>query len=308
MPLRWMKPPQLPGYWIRPEGEPEVPADSGLLGRAIEALLPPARIDAIVEAAVAVAVIAAGLRVALYLANAVLQRWLRPKVPRRDPEREAQVRTLAPLLESALRYLFYFTAAVMILDRLGVNVAAILASAGIAGIAIGFGAQHLIRDVIAGFFLIFEGLVQVGDVVRVGDITGTVERIHLRTTQLRQFSGELVTIPNGEIQRFGNMNRGFMRAIVQIGLAYEANLERAISVMHQVGQAWAADHPDLVLSPPEVHGIVGFGASEVQVRMIIMVRPLTQWEAERQLRVLLKTAFEAANIEMAYPRQVVYMR
>lgn len=238
-------------------------AESGRIGRAINALLPPGKIEAMLEALIAVAVIAAGLRLALCLATAVLQRWLRPDEPRRDPERAVQVRTLAPLLGSALRYLFYFTAAVMILDRLGVNVAAILASAGIAGIAIGFGAQHLIRDVIAGFFLIFEGLIQVGDVVRVGEITGTVERIHLRTTQVRQFSGELVTIPNGEIQRFGNMNRGFMRAIVQIGLAYESNLDRAIAVMHQVGEAWAADHPDLALAPPEVQGIMELGASEV---------------------------------------------
>jgi len=283
-------------------------AESDRIGRAIEALLTPARIEAMVEAVIAVAVIAAGLRLALYLATVVLQRWLRPDDPRRDPERAAQIRTLAPLLGSAIRYLFYFAAAVMILDRLGVNVAAILASAGIAGIAIGFGAQHLIRDVIAGFFLIFEGLIQVGDVVRVGEVTGTVERIHLRTTQVRQFSGELTTIPNGEIQRFGNMNRGFMRAIVQVGLAYEANLERAIAVMHQVSESWAADNPDLALAPPEVQGIMEFGASEVQVRMVIMVRPQTHWEAERQLRVLLKAAFEAAGIEIAFPRQVVYLR
>jgi len=283
-------------------------AESGRISRAISALLNPARIEAMAETAIAVVVIAVGLRVALYLATAMLQRWLRPDDPRRDPEREVQIRTLAPLLGSALRYLFYFTAAVMILDRLGVNVAAILASAGIAGIAIGFGAQHLIRDIIAGFFLIFEGLIQVGDVVRVGEVTGTVERIHLRTTQVRQFSGELVTIPNGEIQRFGNMNRGFMRAIVQVGLAYEANLERAMAVMHQVSAAWAADHQDLALAPPEVHGIVEFGASEVQVRMVVMVRPLTQWEAERRLRVLLKAAFEAAGVEIALPRQAVYLR
>lgn len=261
-----------------------------------------------VEAIVAIAVIAAGLGLALYLATVVLQRWLRPDDPHRDPERAAQIRTLAPLLGSAMRYLFYFTAAVMILDRLGVSVAAILASAGIAGIAIGFGAQHLIRDMIAGFFLIFEGLIQVGDVVRVGEITGTVERIHLRTTQVRQFSGELTTIPNGEIQRFGNMNRGFMRAIVQIGLAYEANLERAIAVMHEVSKAWAAENPDLALAPPEVQGIMEFGASEVQVRMVIMVKPQAHWETECQLRVLLKAAFEGAGIEIAFPRQVVYLR
>ncbi len=283
-------------------------ADLGPLRRAIESLLSPARIEAIIEAVVAVAVIAVGLRLALYLATAVLQRWLRPEDPRHDPERAAQIRTLAPLLESALRYLFYFTAAVMILDRLGVNVAAILASAGIAGLAIGFGAQHLIRDVIAGFFLIFEGLVQVGDIVRIGDATGTVERIHLRTTALRQFSGELVTIPNGEIRRFGNMNRGFMRAIVQVGLAYEANLERAMQVMRRVGETWVADHPDLALAPPEVQGVVELGASDVQVRLVVMVKPQTQWEVERELRALLKAAFESEGVEIAFPRQVVYLR
>jgi small conductance mechanosensitive channel len=271
-------------------------------------LLPPARVQAALETAVTVLVILIGLRLALSLAIAILRRTLRPDDPRRPPERQAQIRTLVPLLESALRYIFYFTALVMILDRLGLNVVALLASAGIVGIAVGFGAQPLIRDVIAGFFLLFEGLIQVGDVVRVGDTAGEVERISLRTTQVRKFSGELVTIPNGQIQQFGNMSRGFMRAVVQVGVAHEADLERVMTVMHRVGREWAEAHPDQVLAPPEVQGILGFDASEVPVRLVVMVAPRSVAAAEQELRRRLKVAFDAEGIEAPYPRQVVYLR
>lgn len=253
----------------------------------------------------AIVIILAGVHLALALATAVLRGWLRPDDPRRPPERRAEVRTLVPLVESLLRYLFYFTALVMILDRLHFHVAALLTSAGIVGIAIGFGAQPLIRDVIAGFFLLFEGLVQVGDVIRLGDATGEVERVNLRTTQIRTYSGELVTIPNGQIQQFGNQNRGFMRAIVQIGVAYEADIERAMALMQHLGQEWAGAHPDQVLAPPQVHGILAFGASDVSVRLVAMVKPAAYNQAERELRLRLKAAFDTEGIGMSSPSRVI---
>jgi small-conductance mechanosensitive channel len=246
-----------------------------------------------------VILVAVGL--ALRVSTALLHRLLRVDDPRRPPERAATIRTLVPLLESALRYVLYFVAIVMILDRLHFNVAALLASAGIAGIAIGFGAQHFIRDIISGFFLLFEGVVQVGDAVRIGDVTGEVERVTLRTTQIRQFSGELVTIPNGDIGRLANMNRGFMRALVVATLPSAAPLERALEVMRRTAEAWAAEHPQDVLGPPEVQGIIEWGTAELRVRLAVMVRPGLQADAERALRRRLLEAFEAEGIMTAAP-------
>ena len=283
-------------------------ADISYFKQVANQLVQPARIEALVETIIAIVIILVAVRVTLLLSVPLLRRWLRPDDPNRPPERQAQVRTLVPLLESVLRYVIYFTATVMILDRLHFNVAALLASAGIAGIAIGFGAQNLIRDIVAGFFLIFEGLVQVGDVIRIGEIIGDVERVNLRTTQVRRFSGELVTIPNGVIQQLGNMNRGFMRAIVQVGVAYEADLERAMAVMHQAGETWTAERPDDVLGPPQVQGIMEFGASDVRVRLIVMVKPAAYGSAEPELRRRLKAAFDAEGIEIPYPKTVVYNR
>lgn len=271
-------------------------------------LLHPARVTALVETVVAVAAILLGLRLALPLTAGLVRRALRADDPRLPLDRQAQVRTLAPLLESALRYVLYFTAAVMVLDRLRFNVAAVVASAGIAGIALGLGAQHLIRDVLAGFFLLFDGVVQVGDVVRIETVTGEVERISLRTTQIRQFTGELVTFPNGEIRRVGNMNRGYMRAIVEVALADEVEVQRAMAIMQQVGDAWAADHPDLTLGPPQVQGILGLGVAGTVVRLAIMVDPKARVEAEQALRRDIKASLDAAGIEMGAPRQVVVQR
>jgi small conductance mechanosensitive channel len=213
-----------------------------------------------------------------------------------------------PLFESVLRSFLYFGAFVMILDQLNFNVTALIAGASVLGVAIGFGAQAVVRDVLAGFFLLFEGLVQVGDVIRVGDVSGEVERVSLRTTLVRRYTGELVAIPNGQIVQIGNMSRGFMRAIVQVAVAYEIDLQRAMAIMHQVGQDWAAAHPDVVLAPPEVQGLLDFGTSGVTVRLVVKVKPPVYIAAERELRLRLKAAFDAEKIQMSSPSRVVYLR
>lgn len=285
-----------------------MPTETSYLAQVLHDLLNPARTEALVEDALAILLIVAGARVTLALLVPLLHRSIRADDPARWPNRQAQVRTLVPLFENILRCVIYFMAAVMILDRLHVNVAALLASAGIAGIAIGLGAQNFFRDIVSGFFMLFEGLIQVGDVIRIGEVTGEVERVNLRTVQVRRFSGELVTIPNGTIQQLGNLNRGFMRAVVQVGVAYEADLEHAMRVMHEVGEAWAAEHPDEVLGPPQVQGIMEFGVGDVRVRLAIMVKPAAHGNAEPDLRRRLKEAFEAEGIEFPTPKAVVYGR
>jgi small conductance mechanosensitive channel len=264
-------------------------------------LFNPARTTAWIETLLTLLAIAVGARLALHLAVVLLHRAIRADDPRQTAARQAQIRTLIPLLDRTLRYVLYFTAAVMILDRLRFNVAAILASAGIAGIAVGLGAQYLIRDIIAGFLLLFEGLIQVGDVIRVADAAGEVERVNLRTTQIRQFSGELVTIPNGEIRQFGNMSRGFMRAMVVVSLPYGSDLQRALEIMQRTAAAWAAERPDGLLGPPDVQGITELGTTDVRLRLVVMVRPGLQQPVERELRRRLLAAFHAEGVALAPP-------
>ena len=271
----------------------------GIVRRLLDEMLHPARLAAAVETGLAIVAILVGVSVTLRLAIALLHRIVRADDPRRPPERAASIRTLVPPLESVLRYGLYFVATVMILDRLKFNVAALLASAGVAGIAIGFGAQHVIRDTIAGFFLLFEGVMQIGDSVRIGDVIGEVERINLRSTQIRQFTGELVTIPNGDIGRLANMNRGFMRAVVVVSLPYGVPLAPAMEVMRRTAETWATEHKNDVLGPPEVQGIVEFGAADVRTQLVVTVRPGFQQNAERELRRLLVEAFKRENIPLA---------
>jgi small conductance mechanosensitive channel len=172
----------------------------------------------------------------------------------------------------------------------------VLASAGVVGLAVGFGAQHLIRDVISGFFILAEGLIQVGDVICVGEHQGQVERISIRTTQLRKYSGELWTIPNGQITVFGNASRGYMRAIVDIPLSYRADVDRAMTVMRGVADEWAAAAGATVLSPPEVHSVLQFGDTRILLRLTVTVPPGTQVGVERELRRRLKTALERDGV------------
>jgi moderate conductance mechanosensitive channel len=249
-----------------------------------------------VSKALAIAAIVVGARVLRLFARAVLRRWLDPE--RHGTERRAQVRTLLAVIDSLVAYLIYFTAFSMILTELDRDIRPLLASASVIGLAFALAGQQFVRDVIGGFLLIFEGVVQVGDVITVGDVTGEVERISLRVTQIRKYTGELVTIPNGQIQQVGNMNRGFMRAIIQVGVANEVDVRRAMEIIHEVGTAWAREHPNDVLSPPEVQGVMQLGADQTTIRLVIKLTPAAVALAERDLRLRIKDAFGAAGLDM----------
>jgi len=264
------------------------------------------RLLALGEALLSIVLILIGAAIAARLATSIVRRALAPRGDRFLDETRA--RTLRPLLESLLRYVVYFIALVMVLREVGVDAAAILASAGVVGLAVGFGAQQLIRDLISGFFILAEGLIRVGDVIVVGEHTGLVEQVSVRTTLLRKYNGELWAIRNGELNIFGNLNRDFSRAIVTVGVAYEADLRRAMSVMQEVGRRWAEERREIVLGAPEVQGVMQFGESQVEVRLVVMVRPMAHWEAERELRIRLKEAFDREGIEIPFPRRVTYVR
>ena len=168
---------------------------------------------------------------------AVIRRLLRPLVGATDyPARAQRARTLGPLLTSVARYVMAFVVAVVILQQIGIDVRALLVSAGVVGVAIGFGAQSLIRDVIMGFFILLENLVAVGDVIEVGQHTGVVESVGLRVTKIRKFSGELRIIPNGELTAFGHHTAGWARLVVEVSVDYEEDVDRALRVLGEVGQ------------------------------------------------------------------------
>lgn len=222
--------------------------------------------------------------------------------------RERHARTVLMVSRSLVRYVLFFVGLVMVLRVLGVDYAAILAGAGVAGLAIGFGAQTLVRDFLSGFFLLFEDVMGVGDVITSGKVAGVVEYIGLRATHIRAFDGTLNVVPNGEFTVIGNWNRDWMRAIVAVDLAYEQDTERGMAVARQVADQWFSENQDVALEPPEVQGILAFGESGVTVRILAKVRPLEHWKTERDLRARLKKVFDQAGVEIPFARRVVYHR
>lgn len=212
--------------------------------------------------------------------------------------------TLKALIKSILRYTVYFIAALMVLGELGVNTSSILATAGIGGLAIGFGAQSLVKDVISGFFIIFEDQYGVGDFVKIQDITGTVEEIGLRITKIRGFKGDINIIPNGQITVVTNYSRENSAAIVEVNLAYENDIDKAIAIMEKVSREYAAENPDIV-EEPKVFGITAMDHVGITLRMVARTLPMKHWGVERELRKVIKKAFDENNIQISYPRFVI---
>lgn len=203
----------------------------------------------------------------------------------------ARLRTLASLVTSLARWAMGFVAVVVILRELGMDVLPVIVSAGVLGLAIGFGAQSLIRDVITGFFLLFEGLIQVGDVVQIGAVTGTVESIGLRVTTVRMEDEALRIVPNGQITDFANLSAGGVRAVVDVPVSREVPVERALATLAEVAQAWARESP-LALDPPRAQGIMGFSGGDTILRLTVRVAPERRVAAETELRRRIKEAFD----------------
>ena len=250
---------------------------------------------------------ALGLAVFAYRASThLIDRILRPLEGAADyPAKVQRARTLGPLMKNVARYTLAFVALVVMLREVGVDIQALLVSAGVLGLAIGLGAQSLIKDVITGFFILFEGLIGVGDVVEVGANTGSVEAIGLRVTKLRLISGAQRVIPNGELTQFSNYNRGWARAVVDVSLGYETDVRKALGVLERVGREWAAE-TGRALEPAEAQGIVRFGESDLGLRLMVKVEPARRFDSEVELRRRVKETFEQEGIP--FPQRVVYLQ
>ena len=226
-------------------------------------------------------------------------------------ERKAQrAQTLGALFRNLTTIVMLTIMVLLILAELGFNLAPLIAGAGILGVALGFGAQSLVADFLSGVFILMEDQYGVGDVVDVGDATGTVEEVQLRTTQIRSVDGVLWFVRNGEIMRVGNMSQDWSRTVLDIGIAYAADIPRAKAAMAEVGVNFAADpdHADSVLAVPEVWGVEDLAADSVVLRMVVKTHPGTQWSAARELRERIKLAFDEQGIEIPFQQRTVWLR
>jgi moderate conductance mechanosensitive channel len=221
---------------------------------------------------------------------------------------EKRTNTLLSVFKGVGRVFIIAVAVMMILSEVGVPIAPVLAGFGIAGIAIGFGAQYLIRDIISGIFIILENQYRVGDVARVADISGLVEEVTLRKTVLRDLDGIVHHVPNGEIRVASNFARHFARVNLDVSVSYGTDLDHAISVINRVGQELAEDENwrQVIKSPPQALRVNSLGSSGIDIKIVGDVKPMQQWAVMGQLRLRLKKAFDAEGIEIPWPHTKVY--
>jgi small conductance mechanosensitive channel len=221
-----------------------------------------------------------------------LERWL---TPRAGDDVSAfhlvRSRTLVSLLMNLTHWFFGFVLLVTVLRELGVDVRALLVSAGVVGVAIGLGAQSLVKDIITGFFILFEGLIAVGDTVEAGAHRGTIEAIGIRVTKLRLPDGALRVIPNGELTSFTNFSAGWARVILDVGVSKDIPVERALDVLRRVGEEWATE-TGAALEKPEAQGIMKFSGDDMVLRLLAKVDPARRADAEVELRRRIKDAFD----------------
>ncbi|MCA1704292.1 MAG: mechanosensitive ion channel family protein [Actinobacteria bacterium] len=218
--------------------------------------------------------------------------------------------TIGALLRSITAFAVWSVAALMILGELGLDLGPLIAGAGIVGVALGFGAQNLVRDFISGIFMLVEDQYGVGDVIDAGPATGTVEAVSLRTTRLRDVNGVVWHIPNGTIDRIGNKSQQWSRALLDIQVAYDTDVDFAGEVIKgSIVKAWESEKwRDVILEEPQVWGVEDLGADGVTIRVVVKTLPSEQFAVARHLRARIKAGFEEAGIEIPFPQRTVWHR
>jgi small conductance mechanosensitive channel len=241
------------------------------------------------------------------LAVAQMERVVESKDPAMS-EAEKRAKTLGKIINSTAIVIVVGVSIMMILSEFGMNIAPIITGAGIAGLAVGFGAQNLVRDVISGFFLIFEDQIRVGDVARINGIGGAVENIRLRTMVLRDFEGIVHIFPNGEIKQVANLTKEFSYYVINLGVAYKENVDEVMELLAQIGEELQKDpaYAPSILAPLEIMGVDDFAASQIIIKMRIKTLPLRQWIVGRELRRRIKNTFDARKIELPFPQLNVH--
>jgi moderate conductance mechanosensitive channel len=225
-----------------------------------------------------------------------------------DAAEKKREETLIRIINGSISIVIILVAIMMILQELGIAVGPLLAAAGIAGLAFGFGGQYLIRDLISGFFIIMENQYRIGDVVCFDKTCGMVEDITLRVTTMRDLDGTVHHVPHGEIKKVSNLSKHYARVNIDIGVSYESDLEHVIKVINKVGNSLAEDSEwkESIKKPPQFLRVDEFADSSVVVKILGETQPLKQWEVAGELRKRLKIAFDKEGIEIPFPQQVVH--
>jgi small conductance mechanosensitive channel len=223
-------------------------------------------------------------------------------------EAEKRAKTLGKIINSAGYVLVVGVSFMMILSEFGINIMPIITGAGIAGLAIGFGAKNLVEDIISGFFLILEDQIRVGDVVQINGTGGSIETIRLRTTVLRDLQGVVHIFPNGAIRQVSNMTKEFSYYVINVGIAYKENVDEVMDTLRSVGEDLQNDpeFAPLILEPLEVLGVDDFGDSQITIKVRIKTIPLKQWVVGRELRRRIKNTFDRKGIEIPFPHLTLY--
>ena len=224
--------------------------------------------------------------------------------------RAQRSKTIGDLFKSIVTGVLVAIIGTMMLSEVGVDIAPIIASAGIIGIALGFGAQSLVKDFLSGVFMIVEDQYGVGDVIDLGEAVGTVEAVTLRVTRLRDLNGTVWYVPNGEILRVGNMSQNWSRAVVDVSVAYSEDLNRVKRVLSEIAHdLWDDDDwRELIIEEPEVTGVEMLAADSVNLRVMIKTLPMEQWAVARELRQRIKARFDHEGIEIPFAQRVVWHR
>jgi len=260
-----------------------------------------------------------GLQIAVIVVLALVIIWIARRIARNvfgkvgqaagSVETQKRAQTLGSVVSHAVNGVIMIVAALMILEKLGIDIGPVLAAAGVLGLAVGFGAQDLVRDVISGFFILLEDQIRVGDVVELGDKAGAVEKVNLRMVILRDLSGNVHYIRNGHIDTVTNKTKEYSRYVFDVGVAYREDVDEVIAVMKEVDEEMRKDplYAQNILEPLEILGLNEFGDSAVVVRARNKTAPGTQWSIGREFNRRLKKIFDARDIEIPFPHVTLYM-
>ena len=229
-----------------------------------------------------------------------------------QPSRELtlKINTLSSVVESGGRLIVLVVAGMMILSNLGINIAPLLASAGVVGIAIGLGAQSLIKDFIGGFLVLFEDQFGVGDVITINGYTGTVEHISLRRTGIRGTNGSFTIVPNGDVRTVQNLTKDWSRAVVDVDISHDDDVDQAVAVLTEL-MAGIENDPELgsaIIAPAEILGMQSIGPYQVTLRVMVKTRPMEQWRVQRELLRRIKQRLYSSGATIPYPRSVTLVR
>jgi moderate conductance mechanosensitive channel len=261
-----------------------------------------------------------GIRIALilvaaYLAGMVGRRFIKRIVAQgvKNGSKEAiekRQKTLVSIFSGVLKVSIWAVALMMIVSELGINIGPVLAGAGILGVAVGFGAQYVIRDFLAGLFIIIENQYRIGDVVCLDGTCGLVEDIDLRKTVLRDLDGTIHYIPNGEVKKTSNSSKQFSRINLDIGVSYQADLDKVAEVINQVGNELAEDAAwkDSITKAPQFLRVNDFADSAIIIKILGETKPLKQWEVTGELRRRIKKAFDQEGIEIPFPQVSLWLK